>query len=120
VVAVLDWELSTIGHPLGDLAYHCVPYRTGSEWDGFRGKDLAALGVPTEAEYVAAYCRRVSRASIPDWDWYIVFAIFRLAAIAQGIMGRVVAGTANDPNARSRGERARPLAEAGWAIAEAL
>ena len=62
--------------------------------------------------------RRVGRAGIPDWDWYVVFAIFRLAAIAQGIMGRVIAGTANDPYARARGERAKPLADAGWTIAQ--
>ena len=93
-----------------------MPYRVGGEWDGFRGKDLRALGLPSEEEYVATYCRRVGRATIPEWDWYIVFAIFRLAAIAQGIMGRVRDGTANDPNARARGERARPLAEAGWRI----
>jgi len=116
VAAVLDWELSTLGHPLADLAYNIMPYRLGMEWDGFRGKDLAALGLPTEEAYVADYCRRVGRARIPDWDWYVVFAIFRLAAIAQRIMGRVLAGTANDPQARSRGERARPLADAGWAI----
>jgi len=120
VAAVLDWELSTLGHPLADLAYNAMPYRLGAEWDGFRGKDLAALGLPSEEEYLAAYCRRVGRSSIPEWDWYVAFAIFRLAAIAQGIMGRVIAGTANDPQARIRGERARPLAEAGWAIAQAM
>jgi len=120
VVAVLDWELSTLGHPLADVAYNAMPYRLGMEWDGFRGKDLKALGLPSEAEYIAAYCRRVGRASIPDWDWYVAFAIFRLAAIAQGIMGRVIAGTANDPHARSRGERARPLADAGWTIAQVM
>jgi len=120
VAAVLDWELSTLGHPLGDLAYFCMPYRLGSEWDGFRGKDLKALGIPAEEEFVAAYCRRVGRSGIPDWDWYIVFAMFRLAAIAQGIMGRVIAGTANDPHARSRGERAKPLADAGWKIVHTL
>ena len=118
VAAVLDWELSTLGHPLGDLAYFCMPYRLGTEWDGFRGKDLKALGIPSEQDFVAAYCRRVGRRDIPDWDWYMVFAMFRLAAIAQGIMGRVIAGTANDPQARSRGERARPLADAGWSIAQ--
>jgi aminoglycoside phosphotransferase (APT) family kinase protein len=120
VAAVLDWELSTLGHPLADLAYNVMPYRLGMEWDGFRGKDLAALGLPTEEAYVRDYCRRTGRSGIPGWDWYIVFAIFRLAAIAQGIMGRVLAGTANDPHARQRGERARPLAEAGWAIAQAM
>jgi aminoglycoside phosphotransferase (APT) family kinase protein len=117
VVAVLDWELSTLGHPLGDLAYFCMPYRLGTEWDGFRGKDLKALGIPSEQDFVATYCQGVGRRDIPDWDWYMVFAMFRLAAIAQGIMGRVIAGTANDPHARSRGERARPLADAGWSIA---
>jgi aminoglycoside phosphotransferase (APT) family kinase protein len=75
---------------------------------------LAELGIPTEAEYLAAYCRRTDRARIDHWDFYVAFAEFRLAAIAQGIMGRVIAGTANDVNARARGERARPLAEAGW------
>ena len=120
VAAVLDWELSTLGHPLADLAYNVMPYRLGTEWDGFRGKDLAALGLPTEEGYVADYCRRTGRSGIPGWDWYIVFAIFRLAAIAQGIMGRVIAGTANDPHARQRGERAKPLADAGWAIAQAM
>ncbi len=120
VVAVLDWELSTLGHPLADLAYNAMPYRLGMEWDGFRGKDLNALGLPGEEEYVAAYCRRVGRASIPEWDWYVVFAIFRLAAIAQGIMGRVITGTANDPQARMRGERAQPLADAGWTIVQGM
>jgi len=119
VAAVLDWELSTLGHPLGDLAYFCMPYRLGSEWDGFRGKDLKALGIPSEPAFVAEYCHRAGRPAIPDWDWYIVFAMFRLAAIAQGIMGRVIAGTANDPHARSRGERARPLADAGWTTVQA-
>jgi len=120
VVAVLDWELSTLGHPLADLAYNAMPYRLGMEWDGFRGKDLKSLGLPSEAEYVAAYCRRVGRVSIPEWDWYVVFAIFRLAAIAQGIMGLVIAGTANDPQARMRGERAQPLADAGWTIVQGM
>lgn len=116
VVAVLDWELSTLGSPLADLAYNCMPYRLApSTLGGVLGADLAALGLPTEADYVATYCRRTGRAGIPDWEFYLAFAMFRLAAIAQGIMGRVIAGTANDPNARSRGERARPLAEAGWA-----
>jgi len=99
VVAVLDWELSTLGHPLADLAYYCLPYRFTREWEGLADKDLTALGIPTEQEYVSAYCRRAGR-----------------AAIAQGIMGRVVAGTANDPNAQERGRRARPLADSAWAL----
>lgn len=120
VVAVLDWELSTLGHPLADLAYNCIPYRTGpgDNLGGVEGTDLTALGIPSEADYLAAYCRRTGRAGIADWDFYVAFALFRLGAIAQGIMGRVITGTANDPNARLRGERARPLADAGWAVVE--
>jgi aminoglycoside phosphotransferase (APT) family kinase protein len=118
VVAVLDWELSTLGHPMADLAYNCMPYHLGNEWEGLRDAPLAELGIPTEAAYLEAYCRRTGRDGIADWDFYIAFAEFRLAAIAQGIMGRVIAGTANDPNARERGERARPLAEAAWRLVE--
>jgi aminoglycoside phosphotransferase (APT) family kinase protein len=116
VAAVLDWELSTLGHPLADLAYNCLPYRFTREWEGLADKNLAELGLPTEQEYVAAYCRRAGRARIPEWEFCLAFAMFRLAAIAQGIMGRVVTGTANDPNARERGARARPLAESAWAL----
>ncbi|HEV8438649.1 MAG TPA: phosphotransferase [Methylomirabilota bacterium] len=120
VVAVLDWELSTLGHPLADLAYNCMPYHLSAEsMEGFEGGDLSALGIPSEEEYLAAYCRRTGRHRIDDWDFYVGFAMFRLAAIAQGIMGRVIAGTANDPNARQRGERARPLADAAWSLISA-
>jgi len=116
VVAVLDWELSTLGHPLADLAYFCLPYRFTREWEGLADKDLGELGIPGEAEYVADYCRRAGRGAIADWEFSLAFAMFRLAAIAQGIMGRVVAGTANDPNAQERGRRARPLADSAWAL----
>ena len=115
IVAVLDWELSTLGHPLADLGYNCMPYRLAAEsMDGFQGADLAALGMPTESEYLSAYCRRTGRAGIVDWEFYVAFSMFRLSAIAQGIMGRVIEGTASDPRARERGARARPLADAGW------
>jgi aminoglycoside phosphotransferase (APT) family kinase protein len=118
IVAVLDWELSTLGHPLADLAYNMLPFRLRHEqFEGFAGQPRPA-GIPAEEEYLAAYCRRTGRPGIARWDWYIAFAMFRLAGIAQGIMGRVVAGTANDPNARDRGARARPLAEAAWALVE--
>jgi aminoglycoside phosphotransferase (APT) family kinase protein len=117
VLAVLDWELSTLGHPLADVAYNCLPYRLGRTiFDGFAGEIPA--GIPTEERYLAAYCRRVGRRNIPHWDFYVTFAMFRVAAILHGIMGRVLAGTANDPDARLRGERARPIAEAAWALAE--
>ncbi len=116
LVAVLDWELSTLGHPLGDLAYHCLPFRLNpDQFEGFAGQERPA-GIPSEEAYLAAYCKRTGRDAIPRWDFYVAFAMFRLAAIAQGIMGRVLAGTANDPNARDRGRRARPLAEAAWAL----
>ena len=117
VVGVLDWELSTVGHPLADLAYNCMPYHLGPElYEGFSGKVLG--GIPPETEYLEDYCRRTGRAGIPDWEFYVAFAMFRLAAISQGIMGRVLAGTASDPNARDRGVRARALAECAWAIVE--
>jgi aminoglycoside phosphotransferase (APT) family kinase protein len=117
LVAVLDWELSTLGHPFADLAYNCLPYRLSPiEFDGILGEDIAQLGIPSEQAYLAAYCSRTGRDRIPHWDFYIAFAMFRLAAIAQGIMGRALAGTANAPNARERGARARPLAETGWAL----
>jgi aminoglycoside phosphotransferase (APT) family kinase protein len=120
LVAVLDWELSTLGHPLADLAYNCIPFRLPHEvFEGFAGEPRPA-GIPTEEEYLAAYCKRTGRGDVPRWEFYLAFAIFRLAAIAQGIMGRVVAGTANDPNAVERGRRARPLAETAWAIVERM
>ena len=117
VLAVLDWELATLGHPLADLAYNCMAYHLSAEaMEGVGGADLPGMGLPTDEEYLAAYCQRTGRAGIEDWDFYVAFSMFRLAAIAQGIMGRVLAGTANDPNARLRGERARPFADAAWAI----
>jgi aminoglycoside phosphotransferase (APT) family kinase protein len=111
ILAVLDWELATLGNPLSDLAYTCMV-------DGLLGADPAAPGMPSEQEFVAAYCRRTGRPGIENWDFYVAFAMFRLAAIVQGIMGRVLAGTASDPNARERGARVRPLAEAAWALIE--
>src|SRR5438128_4407321 len=114
VAAVLDWELSTLGHPLADLAYTCLPYRFTREWEGLADKNLTELGIPTEEAYVAAYCRRTARAEIPDWSFCLAFAMFRLAAIAQGTMGRVMAGTPNDPNPPDRGAPPPPLAESAW------
>ena len=115
VLAVLDWELSTLGNPLGDFSYHMMTWELGPEaYRGLGDKDLAALGIPTKEEYRALYCRRTGRASIPNWDFYMAYNMFRLAAILQGIMGRVVEGTAANLKARESGARARALAEAGW------
>ncbi|MBI1394886.1 MAG: phosphotransferase [Betaproteobacteria bacterium] len=121
ILAVLDWELSTLGHPVADFAYHCMTWRlTGAEFRGMKGFDFAALGIPEEDEYVAMYCRRTGRTGIPDWDFYIAYNMFRLAGILQGIMGRVVAGTASSQHAIESGKRARPMAEAGWREVENL
>ena len=115
ILAVLDWELSTLGHPLADFAYHCMTWRlTPGQFRGMNGLDFRALGIPTEEEYVAAYCRRSGRSHIPNWDFYLAYNMFRLAGILQGIMGRVKDGTAASAHAIEQGKRARPMAEAGW------
>jgi len=121
IVAVLDWELSTLGDPVGDFAYHAMAWRLGPEsYRGLLGQDLAALGIPGEAEYCARYCARTGRASLAHWDFYLAYNMFRLAAILQGIMGRVVEGTAANARARESGARARAMAEAGWRQVEAM
>ena len=116
VAAVIDWELSTIGHPLADLAHHALLFRTGPEDFGAFGDRPRPAGVPAEQQHLDAYCRLTRRTSLPDWNFFIAFAMFRFAAICQGIMGRVVAGTANDPDAAKAGTRARPLAERAWRL----
>lgn len=121
VLAVLDWELSTLGNPLGDFSYHMMTWELGPEaYRGLGGKDLTALGIPTKEEYRDRYCRRTGRSGIPHWDFYMAYNMFRLAAILQGIMGRVVEGTAANLRARESGARARALAEAGWRQAERI
>lgn len=95
LIAVLDWELSTIGHPLADIAYNGFMWRSHSpSWGTLDGVDFAASGIPTEADYVAAYCRRTGRPGIEDWAFYMAFGIFRLASISQGVYRRVLAGNA--------------------------
>jgi aminoglycoside phosphotransferase (APT) family kinase protein len=120
ILAVLDWELSTLGNPLGDFAYHMMLWRLGSSTyqRGLADADFAATGIPDELQYRRLYCQRTGRSDIPHWDFYMVYNMFRLAAILQGIMGRVVAGNASSANAREQGARARLLAEAGWDLAE--
>lgn len=103
VIAVLDWELATLGHPLADFAYHATMYRMPPDIvAGLAGADLASLNIPSEDEYVAAYCARMGRESIPNWDFYVAFQFFRLAAIFHGIKGRVARGTAANEKARER------------------
>lgn len=103
VIAVLDWELSTLGHPLADFAYHAIMYRMPPDIvAGLYGADLAALNIPSEADYVAAYCARMGREGIANWDFYVAFQFFRLAAIFHGIKGRVIRGTAANAKARER------------------
>jgi aminoglycoside phosphotransferase (APT) family kinase protein len=115
IVAVVDWELSTLGHPLADLAYHCLSRHTPRErFRGMGGLDLEALGIPNEDEYLGAYCRRTGRSSVEHWDFYLVYNMFRMAAILQGIMKRHVDGIAASAEAQQAGREARPMAELGW------
>ena len=124
VIAVLDWELSTLGHPLADFSYHCMSWhiQTSGAARGLGGKDLAALGIPDELSYVRAYCERTGRADVDlmmrDWNFYLAYNLFRLAAILQGIAKRALDGTASSDRAREAGAGARPLAEIGWRFAQ--
>ncbi|MET0363699.1 MAG: phosphotransferase [Sphingobium sp.] len=103
VIAVLDWELSTLGHPLADFAYHAMMYQMPPDIvAGLGGANLAALNIPDEASYVASYCARTGRDGVADWDFYVAFNFFRLAAIFHGIKGRVIRGTAASAHARER------------------
>lgn len=115
VVAVLDWELSTLGHPLADFAYHLMMYRMPPMIvAGLQGVDLAALGIPGEAEYVASYCRRTDREGIAALDYYVAFNLFRLAAICHGIRGRLLRGTAASANAADYAAALPALAALAW------
>ena len=120
VLAVLDWELSTLGHPLADLAYNCMPYHLGTH-EVSPLKDLvgADTGIPSEASYVAEYCRLTGRQGIPDFAFYLVFSLFRYASIVQGVYHRGLQGNASSaadaPRMRKRAER---TAEVAWALAQ--
>ena len=123
IVAVLDWELSTLGHPLADFSYHCMSWHIPAGMSrGIGGLDLAALGIPDEKAYVRRYCERTGLADpeavMADWNFYLAYNLFRLAGILQGIAKRVEAGTASSAQARQSAAGARPLAEMGWRIAE--
>ncbi|ARS27654.1 phosphotransferase family protein [Sphingomonas sp. KC8] len=119
VVAVLDWELSTLGDPLSDFAYHLMMYRLAPPVaTGVAGFDLPALNIPSEADYIAAYCKRTGRAGVPNLQFYTAFNIFRLAAIIHGIKGRVMRGTAASAHAREMAAKFPALAAAGWKAAQ--
>lgn len=115
VLAVLDWELSTLGHPGADFAYQAMMYRMPSDIvAGLGGRDPVALGLPSEADYVAAYCRRTGRDDLPNYPFYLAFNLFRLAAIFHGIKGRALRGTAASAQAASRAQAFPRLAELAW------
>jgi aminoglycoside phosphotransferase (APT) family kinase protein len=124
VIAVLDWELSTLGHPLADFSYHCmswhIPHGPGAR--GIAGLDLAALGIPDEDAYMRRYCERTGFATVAelrtDWNFYMAYNLFRIAAILQGIAKRAEAGTASSAQAAASGAGARPMAELAWTFAQ--
>ncbi|MEJ2554763.1 MAG: phosphotransferase [Anaerolineae bacterium] len=123
ILAVLDWELSTLGHPLSDFGYLCMAWRLApGQFRGLGDLNLGALGIPTEPEYMAAYCRRVGRELVPEkeWEYYLAFNMFRLAAILQGVMARALQGNASNQDALEVGRQARPLSEAAWRQVERI
>ena len=122
ILAVLDWELSTLGHPLADFAYHCMTwYLPPGAGRGLGGIDLTGTGIPTVQEYIARYCGRTGRQDgIPNFKFYMAYNMFRMAGILQGIMKRVVDGTAASAQAVAMGKSTRPIAEQGWAVAKQI
>jgi len=121
LLAVLDWELSTLGHPHADLAYQCMQWRLPNvRYRGLGGVDRAANGIPTEDEYVAAYCKRMGLESIPDWTFLVAFSFFRSIAIHQGVYKRSLDGNASNPElARQVGESMPFVAQIAWEGVEA-
>lgn len=123
ILAVLDWELSTLGHPMADFAYHCMMYRMPPMgFTGLVGTDLGSQGIPDERAYRSAYCRRMGIDEIPDtdFDFYMAFNMFRLAGILHGILGRVKRGTASSKQAAQQGGMFEPLAKLAWSQVEKL
>jgi aminoglycoside phosphotransferase (APT) family kinase protein len=123
VHAVLDWELSTLGHPLADFSYHCMAWHIPpGAFRGIGGLDHASLGIPVESEYVRRYCDRTGLTTpkdlAQDWNFYLAYNLFRMAAILQGIAKRVEDGTASSAQAKHAAAGARPLAELGWSFAQ--
>jgi aminoglycoside phosphotransferase (APT) family kinase protein len=123
VLAVLDWELSTLGHPLADFSYQCMGWHIPpGTFRGIGGVDIAALGIPSESEYIHRYCDRTGLSTPADlradWNFYLAYNMFRMAAILQGIAKRVEAGTASSEQAKVNGAGARPMAELAWKFAQ--
>lgn len=121
VVAVLDWELSTLGHPLADLGYCCMPYHLPGNMPGIRGVtdlNLKQENIPDESTFLRIYCERVGRDGVPDWYFFLAFSLFRIAAILQGVYARALQGNASSADALKVGERAGVLAEIGWRLAQ--
>lgn len=119
ILAVLDWELSTLGHPLSDLAYAALPWSLplGGPMPGLFGADLDAMALPSEDEFLGVYAKAVGRTEIPDWPFFLALSLFRLAGITQGVYARSLAGNAADSSASRMHRVARGAAELGWAIA---
>ena len=123
ILAVLDWELSTLGDSLADFSYHCMSWHIPpGQFRGIAGLNLRELGIPSESEYVARYCERTGRKAIDPshWDYYMAYNLFRMAAILQGIAKRVLEGTAASTHAAEAGSRAPLLAGLGWAQVEKI
>jgi aminoglycoside phosphotransferase (APT) family kinase protein len=119
IVAILDWELSTLGHPLADFSYHCMSWHIApGAFRGIAGLDHAALGIPDEAEYIRLYSERTGRGPIENWNFYLAYNLFRIAAILQGVYKRATEGNASSDNAVKSGENAKALAELGWRYAQ--
>jgi len=119
VLAILDWELSTLGDPLADFSYLCLAWHIPpGQFRGVAGLDLHALGIPAETQYIASYCERTGRDAIAHWNFYLAYNLFRIAAILQGVMKRALEGLASSEQAVDAGRRAKPLAELGWGYAE--
>jgi aminoglycoside phosphotransferase (APT) family kinase protein len=119
IVAVLDWELSTTGHPFADIAYQCAQWRLPHDarlMPGLGGLDRRALGIPTEEEYVAQYCRRMGIAGIPRWHFYLAISFFRLAAICQGVYKRGLDGNASSDLATLYGDLAESTARTACSV----
>ena len=119
VVAILDWELSTLGHPIADLAYLCMQRRLGRDAPivGLAGLDLEALGIPRETDFLESYCQRANLNSVEPWSFYLACSFFRLASICQGVLKRSIDGNASSKQASELGAMVKPLAVLGMEAA---